>query len=178
MDEPQECQTDDFWNGDGDRILLWQWTGFSQFILLSNTPLRGYTWSEGGIDEDSSNVQARWPEIWSGISKKSQQKEKQHWAEEEPKVDDARKLRGIYYMVPEDKEFNKSWKCTWTLQCLANYERLLILKGAHKKGIRDEHWQGEILCNHHNKNKGKSKTPKEVQVHESSESRAFVLTRQ
>ena len=169
LDVLQECQTDDFWNGDGDRILSWQWTGFTLFILLSNNPLRGYTWSERGIDEDSSNVQARWPEIWSGISQKSQQKEKQHWAEEEPKVDDARKLRGIYYMVPEDKEFNKTLKmlgkvgkCTWTLQCRANYERLLILKGARgstKREFAMNIGQGEILCNHHNKNKGK--TPKE-----------------
>ena len=168
LDVFQECQTDDFWNGDGDRILSWQWTGFTLFILLSNTPLRGYMWSEGGIDEDSSNVQARWPEIWSGISQKSQQKEKQHWAEEEPKVDDARKLRGIYYMVPEDKEFNKTLKMLEKLEVhmdsamprkLRKTSHPERRRGSTKRELAMNIGQGEILCNHHNKNKGK--TPKE-----------------
>ena len=59
-----------------------------------------------------------WPEIWSSMSKKSQQKEKQHWAEEKPKIDSERKLRGIYWVDSDDKEFSetltnreRSWKC-------------------------------------------------------------------
>ena len=81
-----------------------------------------------------------WPEIWAGTTKKSQQKEKQHWAAEEPKLDNARKLRGIYYIDPEDKEFNdtlkmceRSWKGIWTLQCRVNCEKTFgnsSLKGA------------------------------------------------
>ena len=38
-----------------------------------------------------------WPEIWSGMSKTAQRKEKQEWAIEKPKLDNARKLRGIYF---------------------------------------------------------------------------------
>ena len=43
--------------------------------LLKNTPLQGYTWS-GRDDEATSRPQHVWPELWSGMSKKSQQKEK------------------------------------------------------------------------------------------------------
>ena len=42
-----------------DWILSRQWLGFTQFTFLNSTPPRGYTWSEGRIDEDSRNVQAR-----------------------------------------------------------------------------------------------------------------------
>ena len=38
-----------------------------------------------------------WPEIWSGVSKAAQRKEKQQWAVEEPTLDNARKLRCIFY---------------------------------------------------------------------------------
>ena len=41
---------------------------------------------------------------------KSQQKEKQHWEEEKPKLDNVRKLRGIYYIDPVDKEINETLK--------------------------------------------------------------------
>ena len=44
------------------------------------------------------------------MSKKTQQKEKQHCVEEEPKLDSERLLRGIYYIDPEDKEFNETLK--------------------------------------------------------------------
>ena len=63
------------------------------------------------IDKDSSNVQAREHMARNlGMSRKSQQKEKQCRAEEKPKLDNARKLRGIHLIDPEDKEFNETLK--------------------------------------------------------------------
>ena len=50
-----------------------------------------------------------WPEIWSGMSKAAQRKEKQQRAIEKPKLDSARKLGGIY---------RKSWNFTWKQTCL------------------------------------------------------------
>ena len=32
-------------------------------------------------------------------------KEKQNWASERPQLENARKLRGIYFIGPEDKDF-------------------------------------------------------------------------
>ena len=41
-----------------------------------------------------------WPEIRSGLSKAAQRKEKQQWATDKPKFDDARKLRSMYFIKP------------------------------------------------------------------------------
>ena len=37
-------------------------------------------------------------------------KERHKWSDEKPKLDNARKLRGIYFIDPEDKEFNETIK--------------------------------------------------------------------
>ena len=37
-------------------------------------------------------------------------KEKQKWSHEQPQLDNARKLRGIYFIDPEDKEFKETIK--------------------------------------------------------------------
>ena len=46
-----------------------------------------------------------WPEIWSKMRKAAEKKEKQEWANEKSKLDNARSLRGIHYIYPEDGEF-------------------------------------------------------------------------
>ena len=46
-----------------------------------------------------------WPEIWIGMSKADQ---KQDWAVEKPKLDNAGKLRGIYFIDPEDEEHKET----------------------------------------------------------------------
>ena len=48
-----------------------------------------------------------WPEIWSGMSNAAQKKEKQEWTMEKPKLDNARRLRGICFIDPEDGEREK-----------------------------------------------------------------------
>ena len=40
----------------------------------------------------------------------SKLKERQKWSHEKPKLDNARKLRGIYFIDPEDKEFKETIK--------------------------------------------------------------------
>ena len=44
------------------------------------------------------------------MSKAAQQKETQRWADEKPKLDLARKLRGTYYIDPDDMEFKNTKK--------------------------------------------------------------------
>ena len=41
------------------------------------------------------------------MSKAAQRKEKQQWATQ-PKLDNARKLRGIYFIYPDDKELKET----------------------------------------------------------------------
>ena len=42
------------------------------------------------------------------MSKNAKLREKQKWAIEKPKLDDARRLRGIYFIDPEDKEYKET----------------------------------------------------------------------
>ena len=51
-----------------------------------------------------------WPELWKSMGKNAKLKEKQKWSEEKIHLDNARKLRGIYFIDPEDKEFKESIK--------------------------------------------------------------------
>ena len=51
-----------------------------------------------------------WPEMWKHVSDSSERKEKQKWAIEKPKLDNARRLRGIYFIDSEDEEFKLTMK--------------------------------------------------------------------
>ena len=51
-----------------------------------------------------------WPELWEKMGKNAKLKEKQKWSHEKPQLDDARKLRRIYSIDPEDKEFKETIK--------------------------------------------------------------------
>ena len=42
------------------------------------------------------------------MGKNAQLKERQKWSHEKQKLDSARKLRGIYFIDPEDKEFKET----------------------------------------------------------------------
>ena len=48
-----------------------------------------------------------WPELWKSMGKHAKLKEKQKWSDE---IENARKLRGIYFIYPEDKEFIETIK--------------------------------------------------------------------
>ena len=63
-------------------------------------------------DKTTVNVQGTslWPELWRGMSKNAKLREKQKWSNEKPKLDNARRLRGIYFIDPEDKEFKETIK--------------------------------------------------------------------
>ena len=50
------------------------------------------------------------PEVWTKIGKAAKSREKQEWAQEEPKLDNVRKLRGIYFLDPDDREYSEILK--------------------------------------------------------------------
>ena len=124
----QECQLDDYWNFDCDRMLSGD--------LLNSFPPNGYTRSGWRLTkiQETSTLENICPAMWSGVSKKSEQKEKQHWAEEKRDLDSARVLGGEEgkFIVSIRKAQNsmkywkmreRSWRCIRTLQGCANYER-------------------------------------------------------
>ena len=64
------------------------------------------------MNEKISDIQARslWPELWKTMGRNAKLKEKQKWSEEKLHLENERKLRGIYFIDPEDKEFQETIK--------------------------------------------------------------------
>ena len=49
-----------------------------------------------------------WPELWKKLGRNALLKEMQQWSNEKPKLENARILRGIYFIDFEDKEFKET----------------------------------------------------------------------
>ena len=88
----QEKRINDYRNVDGDRTLSDVWTGVRKFTLLSEKP-PGYMWSGGRLTKIQATTRPDylWPANWMGMSKTAKKQEKQEWAVEKPKLDNARK---------------------------------------------------------------------------------------
>ena len=108
----QERRIDDYWNVDGSRDLSDPWTGFTQFTLLEEKPPNGYMWSGGRLTRKqlTSRTDHLWPELWTKLGRNAKLREKQKWSHEKSKLDNAKKLRGIYFIDPEDKDFKETIK--------------------------------------------------------------------
>ena len=70
------------------------------------------TWSRRRLTrkQTTSRPDPLWPEIWKDLSEASKRKEKQKWAIERPKLDNARRLIGIHFIDPTDEEFKEIMK--------------------------------------------------------------------
>ena len=112
LDVKQEKRIDDYWNIDGSRDLSDYWTGFTQFTLLEENTPKGFMWFEERLTrkQQTSRPDHLWPEIWTTMGKNAKLKEKQKWSHEKHHHENARKLRGIYFIDPEDKEFKETIK--------------------------------------------------------------------
>ena len=110
MDVKQEKRIDDYWNIDESRDLSDSWTGFTQFTLLEEKLPDGYMWSGERLSRKqlTSRPDHLWPELWTKLGRNAKLKERQKWSIEKPKLDNARRLRGIYFIDPEDKEFKEN----------------------------------------------------------------------
>ena len=112
LDVMQEKRIDDFWNIDGSRDLSDPWTGFTQKTLLEEKFPEGFIWSGGRLTRKqfTSSPDHLWPELWKSMGKHAKLKEKQKWSNEKFHLENARKLRGIYFIYPEDTEFKETIK--------------------------------------------------------------------
>ena len=110
LDVMLERRIDDYWNIDGSRDLSDSWTSFNLFTLLEEKPPDGYMWSGWRLTKRhvTSKPDHLWPELWTKLGRNAKLKEKRKWAIEKPELDNARKLRGIYFVDPEDKEFQET----------------------------------------------------------------------
>ena len=128
LDVKQEKRIDDYWNIDGSRDLSDPWTGFTQFTVLEEKPPDGCMSSRERLTRKqlTSRQDHLWPELWKSMGKHAKLKEKQKWSEEKLHLENATKLRGIYFIDPEDDGTQKkpsrirvrSWKHQWLLLCL------------------------------------------------------------
>ena len=84
----------------------------SHNLLYWKKPLDGYLCF--GVRLTRKQLASRpdhlWPALWETMGKNAKLKEKQMWSSEKLHLDNARKLRGIYFIDPEDTEFNETIK--------------------------------------------------------------------
>ena len=111
LDVKQEKRIDDYWNIDGSRNLSDPWTGFTQFTPDEKPP-DGYMWSGERLTrrQVTSSPDNSWPELWTKLGRNALLKEKQKGSNEKLHLENARKLRGIYFINPEDTEFKETIK--------------------------------------------------------------------
>ena len=67
-------------------------------------------WRETDKRQVTSRSYHLWPEPWIKLGRNAKLKEKHKWSNEKPKLDNARRLRGIDFIDPEDKEFKETIK--------------------------------------------------------------------
>ena len=110
LDVKQERRIDDYWNIDGSRDLSVSWTGFTR--LSEEKPPDGYMCSGWRLTRKqlTSRPDHLWPELWESMGKHAKLKEKQKWSNEKLHLENARKLRGIHFIDPKDKEFKETIK--------------------------------------------------------------------
>ena len=111
LDVKQEKRIDDYWNIDGSRNLSDPWTGFTQFTPLEEKAPDGYMWSGWRLTRKqlTSKPNRLWPELWKSMGKHAKLKERQKCSNEKLHLENARKLRGICFIDPGDKEFKETF---------------------------------------------------------------------
>ena len=102
----------DYSKVDGEKELSDAWTGFTRFIVLKDTTGWIYTVREGRLTRKQTNSRHYnvWPDMWKHMSDASKWKANQKWTIEKPKLDNARQLRGIFFIEPDDGEFKHTMK--------------------------------------------------------------------
>ena len=80
-------------------------------LYKGEKPPDGYMWSEGRLTRKqlTSRPDHLWPELWKKMGKNAKLKEKQKWSNEKLHLENARNLRGIFYIDP-DTEFKETIK--------------------------------------------------------------------
>ena len=99
LDVLLEKHMDDYWNVDGDRELSDAWRGSTRFSVF------GPGWVE--TDKKTSDLQARHfvaRDVETHV--RSTETKRQKWAIEKPNLENARRLRSIYFTDLEDEELS------------------------------------------------------------------------
>ena len=107
-----EKQIEDDWDVNGERELSDACTGFTRFVLLKERQPEGFSWSGRRLTrkQTTSRRDNVCPAMWKHTSDAAKKKAKQRRAIDKPKFDNARQLRGIFFIEPNDEEFKLTMK--------------------------------------------------------------------
>ena len=110
LDVMQEKRFDDYWNVDSNRSLSDSWKDFTKFTLLKEKPPKKCMWTGERLTKFQTTTRPDhvWSEVWTKIGKAAQNREKQEWKKEQPKLDNARRLRGIYFIDRDDQDHKET----------------------------------------------------------------------
>ena len=158
LDVLQEKRIDDYWNVDSGRHLSNSWTGFTKCTLLKEKPPKGCMWSGEGLTKIQTTTRPDhvWPEVWRKIGKAAQNREKQEWAKQKPKLDNDRKMRGLYFVDPDDEEYKEILK-----NAMRKLERLVapaVPCGRPPKSIRGNLFFNQVTAKPDSASEENSKT--------------------
>ena len=76
---------------------------------------------------------------------------KQEWAKEKPKLDNARRLRGIFFIDPDDQDYKLSntqeeqWKYLWHPSCLVKELQMASRKCLHNRRLHPRRLQKRFM---------------------------------
>ena len=108
------------------------------YSIERETSQRKYVvrWETGKNSDDYETRSCVWPEVWTQIGKAAQNREKQLWKNEKPILDNARRLKGTFFidlgwpwiLRSPSKCEKKNWKVLWTQPCRAK-RRLTLATG-------------------------------------------------
>ena len=112
LDVVQEKRVDDYWNVDSNGRLTDSWSCFTKFTPLKSKPLKGYMWSRVRLTKVPTTTRPGhvWPEVLTKTGKAAQSREKLERKNEKSKLDNARRLRRIYFMDPDDQDHKETLK--------------------------------------------------------------------
>ena len=114
LDVMQQKRIDDYWNVDSNRSLSDSWRGFTKFTLLKENSPKKFLWSGRRLTKVQTTTRPDrvWPKVWTKIGKAAQNREKQEWKNEKPKLDNAPRLRWIYFTDPRWRRIQGNpWTC-------------------------------------------------------------------
>ena len=79
---------------------------------VSSYEVKGHLMGAHGLTRKQmiSRADNVWPDMWKHMFDASKHKAKQKYGIEKPKLDNARKLRGIFFIEPDDEEFKHTIK--------------------------------------------------------------------
>ena len=112
LDVLLEKHIDDHWNVTGEKRIVRCMDRLDKICSIKGKATGRIHMVRGETDQETkiSRPDSVRPDMWKHMSDAAKKKAKQRWAIEKPKLGNARLLRGIFFIEPEDEEFKHTMK--------------------------------------------------------------------